>query len=1343
MASFLYANKTAFTSAAIADTILGNSGDDSLIFSATVALVDADFAAPRLNNARVDAATRIERLHLSDTASQVVLGSDAASFGIASVFGGNGNDTLNLSDYITSVTLSGGSGNDSISGGSGNDSIDGGIGNDSIHGGGGSDILLGGAGTDRLDGGIGMDSMVGGAGNDTYYVDNNSDAVVEVATEGTDWVIASIDGYVLPDQVERLLMDTGALTGTGNSLANSLVGNTAANSILGGTGNDTILGLDNNDTLYGEDGADSLLGGNGHDWIEGGSGNDTFDGGAGNDTIDGGDGDDSMIGGAGDDVYYINSTADRVSEVALTGGLDTILVAVNLYNMASRANEVENAILSSSIIRVTGNSINNSIVGNAENNSIDGNAGNDTMVGLSGNDYYLVDSLADLVVEVNGQGTDSVQSSINNYTLGDHVEYLLLIENPTVISGSGNSLDNSIIGNSFNNSISAFDGNDTLSGGAGDDTLIGGLGNDYFILDSSLDIIIESFGEGMDTVESSATHTLAGNCEIVTLSGLGFISAFGNALANTLYGNIRNNSLDGGAGIDSMVGGVGNDTYFVENAGDSIYEISGEGTDWVITTLAAYTLAGNVERLLLDTGAISGTGNSLANSLVGNGSTNSLIGGDGNDTILGLDGTDSLYGEDGTDSLLGGNGDDWIEGGSGNDTFDGGAGNDTMDGGDGDDSMVGGDGDDVYYINSIVDRVSEVALTGGSDTILVAVNLYNMASRANEVENAILSSSIIRITGNSINNSIVGNTENNSIDGNAGNDTMVGLTGNDYYFVDSTLDLVVESSGAGTDSIRSSIDNYILPNNLECLILVDDPSIFTGTGNSSDNLLLGNSLNNTLSGLDGNDTLDGGTGSDSLIGGNGNDYYIADSSSDIIVEGLGAGTDTIESGVTCTLLGNIEVLTLSGNSVIHAYGNSLNNSIFGNSRSNTIDGGSGADTMIGGNGNEYYIVDNANDFIIEDLGPSTGIDSVYVSISGYSLAQNVEHLILGPNAQIASGNSLNNTLTGNSKWNSLFGADGNDWLAGIDGRNTLNGGAGADTMVGGSGNDFFVKDDINDSLVGNGGSDGIILDSITFEGYVLDANFHSLVLGKASGIFSGTGNNGNNSLIGNSLANTLDGSSGTDTLIGDAGNDYYIINSSEDVIIELDGKGTDSIEFSGLASYTLSNFLERLVLGAGAINGTGNSANNTLTGNASNNSLFGGTGTNSITGNDSLFGGNGDDTLAGANKSVRNEIDTLTGGSGADVFILGNSSAIFYDDGYSSQYGITDYALITDFDSTDRIILKSGTYYFTTVSGGAQDLYLDTNFYRDEMIARFQGTNFATTSFSASNPLGSLNATFV
>ncbi len=64
-----------------------------------------------------------------------------------------------------------------------------------------------------------------------------------------------------------------------------------------------------------------------------------------------------------------------------------------------------------------------------------------------------------------------------------------------------------------------------------------------------------------------------------------------------------------------------------------------------------YTLAADLENLVLLGSAIVGAGNALNNDITGNDYGNNLSGGDGNDTVDGGLGWDFLAGEIGVDSL--------------------------------------------------------------------------------------------------------------------------------------------------------------------------------------------------------------------------------------------------------------------------------------------------------------------------------------------------------------------------------------------------------------------------------------------------------------------------------------------------------------------------------------------------------------------------------------------------------------------------------------------------------------------------------------------------------------------
>jgi len=123
--------------------------------------------------------------------------------------------------------------------------------------------------------------------------------------------------------------------------------------------------------------------------------------------------------------------------------------------------------------------------------------------------------------------------------------------------------------------------------------------------------------------------------------------------------------------------------------------------------------------------------------------------------------------------------------------------------------------------------------------------------------------------------------------------------------------------------------------------------------------------------------------------------------------------------------------------------------------------------------------------------------------------------------------------------------------------------------------------------------------------------------------------------------------------------------------------------------------------------------------------------------NDVITGGSGNDRLSGVLASGTTaaamgagQIDSLTGGAGADIFVLGDSRGVFYDDRRNDNLGTADYALIKDFRSgEDKLQLRESSYLFT-VSSNNLSFYWDRNGNgkldtggrnRDELIAVLEG----------------------
>ena len=318
------------------------------------------------------------------------------------------------------------------------------------------------------------------------------------------------------------------------------------------------------------------------------------------------------------------------------------------------------------------------------------------------------------------------------------------------------------------------------------------------------------------------------------------------------------------------------------------------------------------------------------------------------------------------------------------------------------DSLAAG----TYYIGAYADSTAEVAESSNTNNAsnAIAVILGNTTGNV--------------LTGTSADDLMFGFGGNDTLDGGAGADTMAGGDGNDVYLVDNALDAVIENPGEGTDTIKTLVAGYSLPDNVENLTYTGVGS-FAGTGNALANTITGGAFGNMLSGADGNDVLNGGAGPDTLSGGTGNDKL---------------------------------------------YGQGGNDTLIGGNGNDTLNGGLGADSMAGGPGNDTYYVDNALDVVTENAGEGT--DTVNTTLARYVLPANLEKL-----NYTGTGNF---TGTGNPTADTITGGPGNDVLNGGAGNDTLRGGTGADILNGNGGNDRLDGGGGYDIATGGSGADDFV-----------------------------------------------------------------------------------------------------------------------------------------------------------------------------------------------------------------------------------------------------------------------------
>lgn len=557
----------------------------------------------------------------------------------------------------------------------------------------------------------------------------------------------------------------------------------------------------------------------------------------------------------------------RGTVVTLTANSSNVVAAITAGLTAATVTQIEDAVGGAGNDTIKGNKVVNNLMGNDGDDELEGREGDDTLNGGNGTDSSRYSGVSEDYSFTFSAGGVIVRD--NNATDGNEGrDSLSDIEKLIFANGTANLVTHTFDGTATDNSIRAlsndgwtlrgFEGNDLLVGASGLDTIEGGIGNDNLYGKDGNDTLNGEDGVDMldggrndDTLNGGlGNDTLYGREDNDTLNGNeGNDTLNGNEGNDTLNGNEGADTLDGGLGDDTMAGGTSNDIYVIDSALDVVIENANAGTDLIRSNIS-YTLLNNFENLtLLDVpGAVDGTGNDAANTLIGNSLGNTLHGMGGADIINGLLGDDFLYGDLGDDVLDGGEGADHIEGGANNDKLQGGLGddhlyggdgNDTLDGGVGIDHMEGGAGSDRYNVDTTSDVIVEAAGQGTDQVFSYAT--YTLGDNLEYL--SLMDGGAYDGTGNNLVNTINGNVSANTLHGMGGNDTIYGKDGADFLYG-------------------------------------DDGADYLNGGNQIDQLFGGIGNDKLYGGLD-NDFLNGGQGADYLYGNEGADTFVFDADAKI------------------------------------------------------------------------------------------------------------------------------------------------------------------------------------------------------------------------------------------------------------------------------------------------------------------------------------------------------------------------------------------------------------------------------------------------------------------------------
>ena len=809
------ANNDSLTGDALANTITGGAGDDTLspVFSVNVGAVDLLDGGIGSDTAAFSLAGDVTAtLNGAADGTATVAGNQIAILrGIENLSGGNGNDTL-----------TGDLNNNIIDGGLGDDVLDGGLGIDTIRFTGSTAVTLNLATTTAQATGYGNDTItnfenvrtgsgadnITGDGNDNTFFDGGGADIYNGAggIDTIDYTNIATTVAVNLNTVTAQTISTGnsdTITNIENvvgslTAANTLTGNTVGNQLTGGSAADTIVGNNGNDTINGGAGNDILLGGTSAATDDGSS--DTIYGGVGNDYISGGQGNDFLFGGSGDDV--LNGTIGNTAQQFFTndGGDDT-------YDGGDG--------LDTAILVYDGRlGVGASTVGIAFDVSA-----------LAGNSNITFNG------SVVGSLTSIERVTFRGTTVDDNVR--------------GGGYVDSLTGGAGNDTLDGYWGNDTLNGGAGDDVLIGGEGLDtatYINATAGVNVDLRIVGVAQNT-GGEGTDTLTG---IEYLTG----SAFGDILqGNDEFNLIQDSGVGAGATAlsqtDILAGYGGNDTMLVTRAAGTvatnIVMDGGDGDDFIelrsgtISGTLATNVAGLANLNYLPLGGTSADRNvDVVNVIAGAGNDRIVLTGVASANIDAGDGADivsiSMRGVTSVNNYQ-------ITLGAGADTIQFGVGTSAATSTD-------------VAITARTNRVSDFAVGNTGDKFEMT-NFLNLG-----------------LTGYTANSNAFADGHLRLVQ--SGTDLLLQVDRDGVGATNSFVTVFAISNGYTGGFTAFNFDGFIGDLNLTGVGALDEKL----TGATGNDTLNGGAGADKLLGLDGNDILNGGTGNDRLIGGNGVDTFV-------------------------------------------------------------------------------------------------------------------------------------------------------------------------------------------------------------------------------------------------------------------------------------------------------------------------------------------------------------------------------------------------------------------------------------------------------------------------------------